>query len=147
MGSLAAVSPDFRKVALIAASLGLLVSLFVALRPDDEPAAPATTARVTTAIETHAATTAPPPGADLELEIRAGTPVGGVRRVTVEPGPVSISVISDTAGELHVHGYDLRFPIAASGTQEVSFEATAPGIFEIELEGSHAVLAQLEVRP
>ena len=44
------MNPDFRKVALIAASLGLLVSLFFALRPDDEPASttaapPATTDR------------------------------------------------------------------------------------------------------
>ena len=49
-GSLASpgMSPDFRKVALIAASLGLLVSLFFALRPDDDVEAAGTTTAATT---------------------------------------------------------------------------------------------------
>ncbi len=60
------MNPDFRKVALIAASLGLLLSLFLALRPDDdEEAAPTTTvatttAPTTTATEPPATTTEPP---------------------------------------------------------------------------------------
>jgi len=45
------MNPDFRKVALIAAALGLLVSLFFALRPDDDDgsAAGTTIAQTTTA--------------------------------------------------------------------------------------------------
>jgi hypothetical protein len=42
--SLRAVNPEFRKVALIAACLGLIVSVFFALQPDDEDDATATTA-------------------------------------------------------------------------------------------------------
>lgn len=48
---------------------------------------------------------------------------------------------------LHVHGYDISRPLPAGETVPVSFKATIPGIFEIELEGSHVLLARLEVRP
>jgi hypothetical protein len=53
------VNPLFRKAALIAASFGLLVSLYFALNPrDDDEAAPATTAATTTAT-TEPTTTEP----------------------------------------------------------------------------------------
>ena len=56
-------------VALIAASLGLLVSLFLALRPDDEDdaggtAPVATTAPATAETEPPASETAPPAATD-----------------------------------------------------------------------------------
>lgn len=49
--------------------------------------------------------------------------------------------------EVHVHGYAISEPLPAGETVRMSFEATIPGIFEIELEGSHVLLARLEVRP
>ena len=91
------MNPDFRKVALIAASLGLLVSLFFALRPkdDDGDAAPATSAEATAPATTEAppATTEPPPETTtaattaqgpgtvrIGYTITGGVPEGGIAR-------------------------------------------------------------------
>jgi hypothetical protein len=65
------VSPEFRKVALIAAALGLLLSLFLVLRPggDDETAtttaAATTTAPATTATGPSETTTTAPEQPDV----------------------------------------------------------------------------------
>ena len=161
------MNSDYRKVALIAASLGLLVSLFFALRPDeDEAAAPATT--VATATTAPAATTAPPettapatteappattapedPGTvRINYTIRGGQPVGGIARDSVARGRiVVIRVTSDVADHVHVHGYDLMADVAPGAPATIRFTADAPGRFEIELEDSGVQIAELEVRP
>lgn len=73
---------------------------------------------------------------------------GAERTIEVAEGDtVSFRVRHDSDEELHVHGYDLSEDLPAGETVPVSFEATIPGIFEIELEGSHVLLARLEVRP
>ena len=144
---------QFRTVALAAASLGLLLSLFIALRPgDDDDAAPATTAATTAPPTTTTQATLPAPSAeerpDFAITIEQGAPVGGVQRATVKRGTeVSIRLVSDTAGDLHVHGYDITSPIGSTGTQEVEFVAGETGVFEIELEGTHTLLAELTVQP
>ena len=53
----------------------------------------------------------------------------------------------DEAEEVHVHGYDIKKELAANETANVSFEATIPGIFEIELEHSGTPLGRLKVEP
>lgn len=146
------MNPDFRKVALGAAALGLLLSLFIALRPgDDEDAAP-TTVAIATAPTTTTARTFPAPAAEerpvLEIAIEQGAPAGGIQRATVKRGTkVSVRIVSDTAGVLHIHGYDIIFVIGSTGTQELLFSADETGVFEIELEGSHTLLAELTVEP
>jgi hypothetical protein len=68
-------------------------------------------------------------------------------RLTVSHGQtVRLVVTSDTAEEVHVHGYDRRADVAAGQTVTVAFTADIPGIFEIELEKSHKLLLRLEVR-
>ena len=161
------MNSDFRKVALIAASLGLLVSLFFALRPnEDEEAGQATT--VATATTAPAETTAPPettapatteappattapedPGTvRINYTIRGGRPVGGIARDSVARGRiVVIRVTSDVADHVHVHGYDLMADVAPGAPATIRFTADAPGRFEIELEDSGVQIAELEVRP
>ena len=166
------MNSDFRKVALIAASLGLLVSLFFALRPDDEKAGPATT--VATATTAPAETTAPPetttppettapatteappattapedPGTvRINYTIEGGQPVGGIARDSVARGRiVVINVTSDVADHVHIHGYDLMADVAPGAPATIRFTADAPGRFEIELEDSGVQIAELEVRP
>jgi hypothetical protein len=56
-------------------------------------------------------------------------------------------VSSDTADEVHVHGYDLKKDVAAGGTVSFAFRADIDGIFEVELENSGIQLAQLRVDP
>jgi FtsP/CotA-like multicopper oxidase with cupredoxin domain len=51
------------------------------------------------------------------------------------------------AEEVHIHGYDISKELAANETADVSFEASIPGIFEIELEHSGTPLGRLKVEP
>jgi FtsP/CotA-like multicopper oxidase with cupredoxin domain len=51
------------------------------------------------------------------------------------------------AEEVHIHGYDIKTELAANKTADVSFEASIPGIFEIELEHSGSPLGRLKVEP
>jgi hypothetical protein len=162
------VDPRFRTVALIAAALGLLVSLFFALRPsDDEETAPATTRVTTTVVTTtnQLTTTAPedppPPPATtattgsegpgtihINYEIVGGKPVGGIARDSIARGRiVLIRVTSDVADHVHVHGYDLMEDVAPGHPATIGFTADVPGRFEIELEDRGVQIAELEVRP
>jgi hypothetical protein len=60
---------------------------------------------------------------------------------------VEITVLTDVADEIHVHGYDLRYDAEPGVPVEISFEADAPGIFEVELEASHLPLFEIQVTP
>jgi len=155
------MNPDFRKVALIAAALGLLVSLYFALRPgDDNEAASTTTAVTTTApstTETPPATTEAPPATtteaapapvQVEVVVVGGEPQGGIVRESVDlDSQVVLTVTSDVADEVHVHGYDLMADVAPGAPATIRFTADAPGRFEIELENTGVQIAELEVRP
>jgi hypothetical protein len=159
------VNSDFRKVALIAAGLGLIVSLFVALRENDEEdgttaATQATTVQTTTegppaTTEAPPATTAPatttaqrPSTIRIRYRIEGGRPVGGIARDSVAQGRnVVIVVTSDVADHVHVHGYDLMADVAPGKPATIRFTADAPGRFEIELEDTGVQIAELEVRP
>lgn len=135
------MSSDFRKVALIAASLGLLLSLFLALRPgNDEEAAPTASAATTI---TPATTEAEPP-AILDVDARTGAVV----RLTVDRGDrVVLNVTAAVVDHVHLHGYDLKAEVSPARPAKISFTAGVPGRFELELEESGIELAELEVRP
>ena len=154
------MNPDFRKVALIAAALGLLVSLYFALRPgDDNEAALTTTAVTTTApttTEVPPATTEAPPATteaapapvQVDVVVVGGEPQGGIVRESVDrDSEVVVTVTSDVADEVHVHGYDLMADVAPGAPATIRFTADAPGRFEIELENTGVQIAELEVRP
>jgi len=154
------MNPDFRKVALIAAALGLLVSLYFALRPgDDNEAALTTTAVTTTApttTEAPPATTEAPPATteaapapvQVDVVVVGGEPQGGIVRESVDrDSEVVVTVTSDVADEVHVHGYDLMADVAPGAPATIRFTADAPGRFEIELENTGVQIAELEVRP
>ena len=86
-----------------------------------------------------------PVGPTIELVIVDGKLEGGARRESVAVGDtVTIRVSGNSADEVHVHGYDL-FVHLVDGAGELTFEAFIPGVFEIELEGSHTLLVRLEV--
>ena len=129
------MNPDFRKVALIAAALGLVVSLVVALRDDEEPAPASATGQGAGTIR-------------IDYTVAGGRPVGGIARDSVARGrAVVLRVTSDTADEVHVHGYDLTADVAPGAPATIRFTADAPGRFEVELEESGVEIGELEVRP
>ena len=129
--------------------------------PGNPPAtaspAPSTTtgtssAPTTTTATTVASTTTVPPTtvADpgrvvIDLTIMDGSVEGGVRREPVRIGEtVTLRVGGNTSGEVHIHGYDLYIDLDG-GQGEMTFEASIPGVFEVELEGTHTLILQLEV--
>ncbi len=157
------MNPQFRKIALITASLGLLLSLFLALRPQDDEVtliptmrttktpptiAPTTTAPETTAPATTAQTPPRPPAlVRIGLEVRSAEP-GLVRRFSVKQGrEVAIVVRSDLSDHIHLHGYDLMADVAPGSPARIQFVADTPGRFELELEDRGLQIADLEVRP
>lgn len=99
-----------------------------------------------TAPQDTAAVTATEPSPTVSIQLVDGAPVGGHQRVAVElNSEVAVSVTSDVAQEVHVHGYDILHPVSPGQPLLFSFTADIPGVFEVELEGSHRLLAQLTV--
>ena len=91
-----------------------------------------------TATPTPTATPKPPP------LLQAGK----VRKLSFDEGDtVRFRVRSDTAEEIHVHGYDITKEIPPNKTTAVSFKASITGIFEIEFHGSGTQIAELKVEP
>ena len=140
------MNPEFRKVALAAAVLGLVVALFVALRPNDDDDAAVTTVAATTGAATT--TAAPAEQTTIAIVVEGGRPAGGIQRVSLKKGEKALlAVTSDVADEIHFHGYDLSADVEASGSAEIPFTATIVGRFEVELEDRGVQLAEIEVQP
>ncbi len=102
---------------------------------------PTTTLPQTTT--TIVATTTTTEQIDVSFE---GGVVTGPERISAAIGEqVSVWVLSDVDAEIHVHGYDLFFDATAGVPLEVVLTADVPGIFEVEVEGAHTLLFELEV--
>jgi hypothetical protein len=133
--------------------VALLVVLFFVFSGDDETGTDTTNLPTTTASAggdtTASAGDTSTPGANpVTIEIKDGQPVGGVTDLTVDKGDeVNFIVDSDTASEVHVHGYDLMQDVTAGGKVEFDFPASLDGIFDIELEETATQIAQLTVNP
>jgi hypothetical protein len=97
---------------------------------------------------------APPPASPsapavvpVDVRVAGGEVQGPGARVEVPVGAtVRISVVSDRADELHVHGYDRSLPLVAGTPGVLEVVADVPGVFETELHESGATLPSLEVR-
>lgn len=97
-----------------------------------------------------ASTSSPSPnGPDREIAVKVeGDLVTGPGRVEVAQGTeVTVVVEADVSDEVHVHGYDLHGDVTPGDPARITFEATAPGVFEVELEGAGLLLFRLEVTP
>lgn len=118
---------------------------------DSLPAPTSTSPPTTKAMESGVATTvAPPttvpvPAGTFEIEV-TGTEVVGGGRISVAVGDdVTILVSADVVDEAHLHGYDLYADIGPGETGTIRFVASIPGVFELELESSGLLLAEVEV--
>ena len=82
------------------------------------------------------------------IQVRDAKPVGGVQDVIVaKGGTIDLTVDSDTADEIHLHGYDRRADVPAGGTARLRVPATIEGRFEVELEAKGEQLAEVTVQP
>jgi hypothetical protein len=77
-----------------------------------------------------------------------GKPEGGVKTLTYKKGDtVDLTVKSDTADEIHIHGYDFHKDVEKGGSVHFSFPAKIDGRFVIELEDAGEQIASLQVEP
>lgn len=108
-----------------------------------------TTTTDTTATETTTTTeTTPPPAGPTEIRIVVvnGAPKGGIVREKVKRGDrVVLLVRSDVADHVHLHGYDIIRDVAPGKPARLSFKATIPGRFEVELEDRGVPIADITV--
>jgi hypothetical protein len=101
---------------------------------------PSSTAEATT-------TTAGFSGTLIEAKVTGDKVDTASRRVRVSRGDkVRIRVEADRAEEVHVHGYDLKQPVAPGKPAVIEFTADAPGVFEVELEEAALKLFELQVQ-
>ena len=111
--------------------------------PLTETTQPATTATT----ETTLAPTPAPKRQTIRIRVIGGRPQGGIARPKVKKGEnVLLVVRSDTADEVHLHGYDISREVAVGSTVRIAFVARIPGRFEVELEQSGVMLAELTVQ-
>jgi hypothetical protein len=82
------------------------------------------------------------------IRVVGGVPEGGPVRIAARSGEtLRFAVVSDTADELHVHGYDILRPLEPGERVELEIRADLEGIFEAELHGSGEPVARLVVEP
>ncbi|MGB7859922.1 MAG: hypothetical protein WBM90_05445 [Acidimicrobiia bacterium] len=82
----------------------------------------------------------------IEIMIVGGEPEGGAKDIRVDLGSkVHIVVSADSEEHVHVHGYDLFFDVTPAEPADIEFVADVPGVFEIEVEDTHSLIAELEV--
>ena len=104
-----------------------------------------TSGTTTTGATTTTVTTAA--GRVVTVVVSNGAVQGGLRRESFSINEkATITVRSDVADEVHLHGYDQSVDVEAGGSASIDFVATIPGVFEMELEGRHLKLLELEVK-
>ena len=140
--------------ALAASALVLLLPLAACAGTDASDDAAGTTASGSAA-PAGASATEETPQADgpsvetaqrIEVEVAGGQVAGDTGRVPVAVGTqVTLVVTSDAADDVHVHGYDLTADLAPGTPAEISFDATIPGVFEVELHEAGTALLALQV--
>ena len=59
---------------------------------------------------------------------------------------VTLVVHGDVTDEVHVHGYDLTADLSPEQPAEIAFDATIPGVFEVELHDAGTVLLTLQIQ-
>jgi hypothetical protein len=133
-----------RPARLPAALLGLALALTgcaetaPAAEPDGGPA--------TSSAPTASAQASSPQAQRIEVTVAGGQVTGDTGRVEVDAGEeVTLEITADVADEVHVHGYDLTAALTPGEPAALTFAATIPGVFEVELHHAGTVLLSLQV--
>jgi len=148
------------RIAALLVTLAVIVGLFFAFKGGgDDDSTNATTATTDTAATTTDDSGSEPSGEKKKkekpaessvpvVEVVGGQPQGGIAGLDFNQGDeIRFDVTSDTADEVHVHGYDIEEEVPAGGTAKFDFPADLEGVFEVELHGSETQIAELTVNP
>jgi hypothetical protein len=152
-----------QRAALIVGAIAVLVVAYVLIQGgnDDGGDKAATTAKTaeqpTTSTEstqstasTQTSSTAQEPAEPTVPTVRVvdAKPQNGVKKLEFKKGDqIRFRVVSDTADEIHVHGYDLMKDVAKGGSVTFAFKGSIDGRFVVELEGHGEQIAELDVAP
>ena len=116
-----------QRVVLLALAVVVVVGAFVVARPGNDDDNEQTSGPAT-------------------VEVRDAKPVGGVKDLTWKKGQtIDLTVKSDTADEVHFHGYDVHKDVEQGGTVRFEIPATITGKFVVELEDHEQTLANVTV--
>lgn len=146
------------RIAVAVAAIAIVVVGFIALSGGDDSDDPTTQTTATTTDTTGGTDEDKGDGGDKPdkpakpdvpvIEIVDGQPVGGVQELSFNKGDtIQFEVESDTAGEIHFHGYDVGQDVEAGGSTEFSVPADIEGIFEVEIEETAVPIAEITVNP
>ena len=82
------------------------------------------------------------------VTVKDAKPVGGIQKLKFTKGDrIRFKVVSDTADEIHFHGYDVARDVKAGGSTTFDVKATIEGRFVVELEDHGEQIAEVEVNP
>jgi len=144
------------RIAAAVVAIAVVIALFFAFKGGDDDGDSSTTAATATTSRSTATTEAGGGGSEDNapsspiptITITDGEPEGGIADLSFDQGDdVRFEVDSDTADEVHVHGYDIGEDVEAGGTVKFDFPADLEGVFEVELESSATQIAELTVNP
>jgi hypothetical protein len=143
-----------QRAALIVGAIAVLVVAYVLIQggsddDSDNAATPATkSAPSTTSTPSTTSEEAPAEPAVPTVRVVDAKPQGGVKKLEFDKGDqIRFKVVSDTADEIHVHGYDLMKDVAKGGSVNFSFKGSIDGRFVVELEDHGEQIAELDVAP
>jgi hypothetical protein len=82
------------------------------------------------------------------ITVKDAKPVGGIKTVTFKKGgTIDLTIKSDTADEVHFHGYDVHKDVSKGGSVHFKLPASITGEFVVELEEHKQTLANVTVNP
>lgn len=140
------------RIAAVLVTLAVIVGLFFVFKGgDDNGDSTTATTEATTTTEAAGKSESKDESGSASvpvIKIVDGQPQGGIADLEFNEGEdVRFEVDSDTADEVHVHGYDIGKEVEAGGIVKFDFPADIEGVFEVELESSATQIAELTVNP
>jgi hypothetical protein len=141
------MSTQARIAAAIAAAAVIVVTFVIANNSSDSGGSSKTVTVVQTS-PTGGATVNKTTTPIATVTVKDAKPVGGIKKLSFTKGDtVAFRVVSDTADEIHVHGYNFMKDVSPGHPVTFSFPGTIEGRFVVELEGHKQQIIDLEVNP
>jgi hypothetical protein len=136
------------RTALAMAVIVIAVVVFIIVKPSNESSSTTSSSPATPSASSTTASGKPAKPAIPTVQVKNAKPVGGIHDLTFNKGgTVQFRVVSDTADEVHVHGYDFHKDVAPGHPITFKFPAKIDGEFVVELESRGEQIASLTVNP
>jgi hypothetical protein len=136
------------RTAVVMAVIVIAVVVFIIVKPSNDSSSSSTSTSTNSSGSSTTASGKPAKPAIPVVQVKNAKPVGGIQDLTFNKGgTVQFKVVSDTADEIHVHGYDFHKDVAPGHPIMFKFPAKIDGEFVVELESRGEQIASLKVNP